>query len=239
MDQRSFEEAVRSSWAVRESQAAKKLLSGRADTGGRGAVTGGAHLDAMTELLAKVFRDAGFPPDSVRCKSGIELPGYFRPTKKWDLVVLHGGELVAAIELKSHVGPSFGNNFNNRAEEAIGTAVDLRQAHDHGLLGRLRPWLGYLLLLEEAPRSLRKGTPRSGGFPIDPAFADTSYLDRYVILCQRLRNAGLYDATCLITSAREADAPIRQPDPEIGFATFHGAIMARLEEIGVLPPRRN
>ncbi|MET8091338.1 PaeR7I family type II restriction endonuclease [Micromonospora sp. NPDC005220] len=240
MDERAFEEAVRSSWMVRESQAAKKLLSGRADTGGRGAVTGGAHLDALTELLANVFRDAGFPADAVRCRSGVELPGYFRPTKKWDLVVLHEDELVAAIELKSHVGPSFGNNFNNRTEEAIGSAVDLWHAYEHGLLGQLRPWLGYVLLVEEAATSTRKGMPRSGTLPIDPAFADTSYLDRYWVFCQRLMTAGLYDATCLVTSSREADAPIRQPDPEIGFAAFVGDIMARIEQVGVLRPgRRN
>ncbi|WP_431905491.1 PaeR7I family type II restriction endonuclease [Micromonospora carbonacea] len=239
MDQRSLEEAVRSSWAVRESQAAKKLIDGKVDTGGRGAVTGGAHLDAMTDLLGDVFRDAGFPPDAVRCRSGVELPGYFRPTKKWDLVVLLEGELVAAIELKSHVGPSFGNNFNNRVEEAIGSAADLRRAYDNGLLGRTKPWLGYVLLLEEAPGSVGKGRPRSGTFPIDPAFADTSYLDRYVILCRRLRSAGLYDATCLVTSSRQSDAPIRQPDPEIGYAAFVSAILARIEEVGVLQPRRN
>ncbi|GAB3067436.1 PaeR7I family type II restriction endonuclease [Micromonospora schwarzwaldensis] len=239
MDQHSLEEAVRSSWAVRESQVAKKLLGGKTDTGGRGAVTGGAHLDALTELLAQVFRDAGFPPDTVRSKSGVELPGYFRPTKKWDLVVLHEGELVAAVELKSHAGPSFGNNFNNRNEEAIGSAVDLRHAYDHGLLGRLRPWLGYLLLVEEAPASIRPGRPRSGTFPVDPSFAETSYVDRYVILCKRLRSAGLYDATCLLTSAREADAHIRQPDPEIGFAALVSAIMARTEEVGLRHPRQN
>ncbi|MEU7943726.1 PaeR7I family type II restriction endonuclease [Micromonospora taraxaci] len=239
MDHRSLEEAVRSSWAVRESQAAKKLLSGRADTGGRGAVTGGAHLDVMTELIANVFRDVGFPPDSVRSKSGIELPGYFRPTKKWDLVVHHDDQLVAAIELKSHVGPSFGNNFNNRNEEAIGSAFDLRQAYDRGLLGRLRPWLGYVLLVEEAPGSTRASTPRSGTFPTDPAFVETSYLDRYAISCKRLQSTGLYDATCLVTSSREADAPIRQPDLEVGFEAFAGAIMARMEEIGVLPQNSN
>lgn len=239
MDQRAFEEAVRSSWVVRESQAAKKLLSGRTDTGGRGAVTGGAHLDALTELLANVFRDAGFPSDDVRCKSGVELPGYFRPAKQWDLVVLHEGELFAAIELKSHVGPSFGNNFNNRNEEAIGSAVDVWHAYEHGLLGPLRPWLGYVLLLEEAEGSTRTGRPRSGTLPVDPVFADTSYLDRYAIFCKRLMDAGLYDATCLVTSSRETDAPIRQPDPEIGFAAFVGAITARIEQVNVPRQRRN
>ncbi|WP_433346657.1 PaeR7I family type II restriction endonuclease [Micromonospora sp. CA-111912] len=239
MDQQAFEAAIRSSWVVRESQAAKKLLSGKTDTGGRGAVTGGAHLDALVTLLASVFRDAGFPADAIRFRSGIELPGYFRPAKQWDLVVLQGEELVAAIELKSQVGPSFGNNFNNRSEEAIGSAVDLWRAYEHGLLGRLRPWLGYVLLVEEATKSTRKGRPRSGTLSIDAVFSNTSYLDRYGILCKRLMTSGLYDATCLVTSSREPEAPIRQPDPEIGFAAFVGAITARIEQIGVLPPRSN
>jgi hypothetical protein len=33
------------------------------------------------------------------------------------------GSLVATVEVKSQVG-SFGNNFNNRVEEAIGSATD-------------------------------------------------------------------------------------------------------------------
>jgi len=41
------------------------------------------------------------------------------------MLVINEGRLIAALEFKSHVGPSFGNNFNNRAEEAIGTAHDL------------------------------------------------------------------------------------------------------------------
>lgn len=48
---------------------------------------------------------------------------YFRPNKKWDLLVVDNNELVIAIEFKSQVGPSFGNNFNNRTEEAMGSAV--------------------------------------------------------------------------------------------------------------------
>ncbi len=104
MDQRAFEEAIRSSWAVRESQAAKKLLSGKTDTGGRGAVTGGAHLDALTELLANVFRDAGFPPDAVRCKSGIDLPGYY-PVRKavGPRRATRRNSLRVKVELKSQV----------------------------------------------------------------------------------------------------------------------------------------
>ncbi|MBW4704446.1 hypothetical protein [Micromonospora sp. RL09-050-HVF-A] len=48
----------------------------------------------------------------------------------------------------------------------------------------------------------------------------------------------VYDATCLLASSREGDAFVRQPDPEVGFAAFGAAILARIEEIGI-PPRRN
>jgi type II restriction enzyme len=62
----------------------------------------------------------------------LTLPGFFRPTKLWDLLVIHQGKLIAAIELKSQVGPSFGKNFNNRTEEAIGSAYDFQTAFREG-----------------------------------------------------------------------------------------------------------
>ena len=74
------------------------------------------------------------------------LPGYFRPTKNWDLLVIHQGVLIAAVELKSQVGPSFGNNFNNRSEEAIGSAIDFWTAfRDGAITGQQRPFLGWLI----------------------------------------------------------------------------------------------
>ena len=48
-----------------------------------------------------------------------------------------------AVEFKSQVGPSFGNNFNNRTEEAIGNAEDIWTAYREGRFGRHRaPLLG-------------------------------------------------------------------------------------------------
>ena len=116
MNQEAFEAAVRQYWIVREGQALKQRESGRLDAGLRGAVTGGAHMDAMAELMESIFIDAGFAPSSISRRSAVELPGYFRPEKKWDLVVVHGDALAAAIEFKSQVGPSFGNNYNNRTQ---------------------------------------------------------------------------------------------------------------------------
>lgn len=69
-----------------------------------------------------------------------------------DIVKANG--LVAALEFKSHVGPSFGNNFNNRTEEAIGTSHDLWTAYREGAFGKqARPFIGWLMVVEDSSAS--------------------------------------------------------------------------------------
>lgn len=233
-DDSRFEQAVRSYWAVRDAQAAKQLASGRVDAGSRGSVTGGGHLDAIAQLLEELFIAAGFPAHSVRRTASIELPGFYRPTKKWDLVVVDQRRLVAAIELKSQVGPSFGNNFNNRTEEALGNAVDVWRAYEAGTFGGVRPWLGYIFLLEEAPASTKPVRLARSLFPPEPVFENTSYKDRYRILCQRLVRERMYDAACFVTTSREPGSAIHQPDDELSFAAFSAAIAGRAAYIKAL-----
>jgi Restriction endonuclease XhoI len=135
----------------------------------------------------------------------LTLPGYFRPTKLWDLLVTHQGELIAAIELKSQVGPSFGNNFNNRTEEAIGTAHDFGTAYREGAFGKQpRPFVGWLMLVEDAPASRSVVRDNSPHFPVFEEFKGASYLQRYDLLCQRLVQEQLYTSAALIASPRTA-----------------------------------
>ena len=112
-------------WHTRKAQKAKQIKGGKSDAGSRSAVTGGAQLDGFVSLFAKIIQEAGIAPECIFYKKLLELPGFFRPTMEWDLLVIKDGMLVAAIETKSQVGPSFGNNFNNRTEEAMGSAIDL------------------------------------------------------------------------------------------------------------------
>ena len=78
----------------------------------------------MAFLILELTRANGLSHAEIHLnRAMLTLPGYFRPTKVWDILIVHKQELVAAIQLKSHVGPSFGNNFNNRTEEAIGAAL--------------------------------------------------------------------------------------------------------------------
>ena len=81
-------------------------------------------MDGFIKLLTKLVIEAGIDRSHIYYKESLELPGYFRPNKRWDFLVVVKNQLVAALETKSQVGPSFGNNFNNRTEEAMGSALD-------------------------------------------------------------------------------------------------------------------
>ena len=117
---------------------------------------------------------------------------------------MHQGQLVAALEFKSQVGPSFGNNFNNRSEEAIGTAHDLWTAYREGALGEdaPRPFLGWVMLLEECDASRTPVRDAEPHFRVFPEFKGASYSQHYDILCRKLVQEGLYTSAIFLSSPR-------------------------------------
>ncbi len=184
-------------------------------------------MDGVANLLVRTALTAGVPPGSIYVHSKLELPGYFRPEKKWDFLVVHDGTLVAAAELKSQVGPSFGNNFNNRSEEAIGSGLDLVRAFQgkRKPMGR-PPWRGWLILLEDTTRSRSKVKVSEVHFKVDPEFRDTSYADRYGELCRRLVVDGLYTKSALMIAPRSPPGNYMEPDPALGLAPFLKSLAA-------------
>ena len=202
------QEATKTFWINREKARQKQLEVGTADQGERAGVTAGKNMDGFITLMIDLIKGNGLAHADIHLeKAVLTLPGFFRTTKLWDVLVIHQGRLVAAIELKSQVGPSFGNNFNNRSEEAIGTAHDFWTAYREGAFGKHpRPFVGWLIMVEDAPESRRPVTNNSPHFPVFPDFNGTSYLERYDLLCQKLAQEQLYSAASVITSARSAEA---------------------------------
>lgn len=200
------QEAVRAFWGNREAARQKQIELGKSDQGERAGVTAGKNMDGFLALVIEIIRANGLDHAEIHQRRAVlTLPGYFRPTKLWDLLVLFKGELIAALEFKSQVGPSFGNNFNNRTEEAIGTAHDFWTSYREGAFGRQpRPFVGWLMLVEDAPESRSSVRDSSPHFPVFPEFRGASYLKRYDILCQRLVQEQLYTTASLITSPRDA-----------------------------------
>ena len=225
-------------WTSRRDAAAAQASRGTTDRGGRGGVTRGAHMDRVAQLLGTVAREAGAPAAAVcyRAPEGdphrrkgsasrYTLPGWYRPTKEWDLVVYDPQERpCVAVELKSQNGPSFGNNANNRVEEAVGNAVDVAHAVEHGLIPG-DPWLGYVYVLEDSLGSqtvVRR--PESAAFSIDPVFAGWTYQRRVQVLVRRLVEDGHYDSAWAVTTSPPDDDGLgfdwAELDRTSGFGQF-------------------
>ncbi len=218
-------EAVQSYWDARAKNKEKQIEGGKIDAGTRGEVTGGAQMGAMEVLVADILCEAGLKKLDVKTRTSLELPGYYRSEKKWDLIVVSEGQLVTAMEFKSQSGPSFGNNFNNRSEEAIGSAADIWVSYREGRFGRTHtPFLGYFFLLEDCPRVKTPVRNKEPYFKVDPAFEKASYSKRYELLCRRLVLERVYSAACLVMATNSPKTEITQPAEDLNFKRFVAAL---------------
>ncbi|HTE21795.1 MAG TPA: PaeR7I family type II restriction endonuclease [Candidatus Limnocylindria bacterium] len=229
---KDVDQAVQWFWQTRSSQSGAQLVK---DAGTRGAVTGGKQLDAFLLLLKKIAMDLGVPESNIHLK-GNQLPGYFRATKDWDFIISTPNKhLICCIELKSQVG-SFGNNFNNRTEEAIGSAVDLWTAYREGVFPpQQQPWVGYILLVQENAKSTAPVGTKEPFFKALPEFKSASYLKRYEILCRKLVLERHYSSAGLISTSYENEtAQYGTPENEASFTSFldsyEGHILGKLSE---------
>ncbi|MDO5580900.1 MAG: PaeR7I family type II restriction endonuclease [Planctomycetia bacterium] len=202
--QEKVSQAVCQFWASRNRARKNQMKRGSSDLGERSSVTAGKNMNGFVSLFTDLVRANGLPnAEIMQSRSALTLPGFFRPAKVWDILVMNKKELVAVLELKSHIGPSYGNNFNNRAEEAIGSSLDFWTAYREGAFGiQPRPFAGWLILVEDSAKSRVPVKTVSPNFPLSEEFLEKSYLQRYDILCQKLIKEHLYTAACLITSSR-------------------------------------
>jgi hypothetical protein len=224
-------EAVAHYWLTRQRQRQKQEKSGRADQGARSAVTGGAQMDGFIRLLTRIIVEAGIDPRFIFSKKALELPGFFRPTKKWDLLVVQDDQLLVALEAKSQVGPSFANNFNNRTEEAMGSALDIWTAYREGaFLRSTQPFLGYFFMLEECPASTAPVKVREPHFSVFTEFVASSYARRYELFCRKLVRERHYTAAAFITSRGDTglNGQYREPAADLSVAILARALSAHV-----------
>jgi Restriction endonuclease XhoI len=220
-----LQKAVQSYWDARGKNKEKQIEGGKIDAGTRGEVTGGAQMGAMEVLVADILFDAGLKKLDVKTRTALELPGYYRAEKKWDLIVVSEGQLVTAMEFKSQVGPSFGNNFNNRSEEAIGSATDIWVAFREGRFGKTpAPFLGYFFLLEDCDRVKTPVRNKEPYFEVDPVFKKASYSRRYELLARRLVLERVYSGACLVMATNSPHTKITQPAEDLNFRRFTAAL---------------
>jgi len=234
-----LQEAVQSYWDARGKNKEKQVQSGKIDAGTRGEVTGGTQMGALEVLVADILCDAGLKKLDIRMRTALELPGYFRATKKWDLMVVSEGQLVLAMEFKSQAGKSIGNNVNNRSEEAVGSAKDIWTAYREGRFGKSpTPFLGYFFLLEDRDKVKTPVGNKEPYFSVDPVFRGAaretkkggekyegvSYSKRYELLCRRLVMERLYSSACFLMATNHKNTAITQPAEDLNFSRFVAAL---------------
>jgi hypothetical protein len=188
-------------------------------------------MDGFIDLFSRVVIEAGIDELSLFRKESLDLPGYFRPTKQWDLLVVKDGLLIVALEAKSQVGPSFGNNFNNRTEEAMGSALDLWTAFRQGVFNESnQPFLGYFFMLEDCEASQRPVGVREPHFEVLPEFVGASYAKRYELFCRKLVLERHYSASALVTSRRDTglDGEYNEPAADLTVSSFLRKLVAQV-----------
>lgn len=91
-------EAIKAFWGNREAAKLKQVGSGKADQGERAGVTACKNMDGFLALVRDIIKANGLEHAEIyQNRAMLTLPGYFWPTKVWDLLVIYKGELVVAI----------------------------------------------------------------------------------------------------------------------------------------------
>jgi len=214
--------AVQFYWETRSGQAEEQRASSSTARGRRAEVLGGGQMDGFAGLVEDLLVAAGVPRESVKHDYQATLPGFFRHEKEWDTAVVYEGKLLAAVEYKSQ-GSSFGNNLNNRAEEAIGSNTDLLEAYEEGVFAPSpQPFVGYLMLMADNEESRGPVGLREPNFQADDEFQGASYARRAELLCLRMVRKRLVSGAAFIMSRQEEglEGGYSEPNEELRFERF-------------------
>ncbi len=220
--QSELADAVQWYWETRSGQGQEQRESEDSTRGRRAEVLGGQQMDGFAGLIEDIVVDAGVPRESVKHDYHATLPGYYRHEKEWDTAVVHEGELLAVVEYKSQAS-SFGNNLNNRAEEAIGNNTDILQAYEEGVFSPSpQPFVGYLMLMADNEQSRNVPQVREPNFEVDEEFRNATYIDRMELLCLRMVRQRLVNNAAFILTDAEAglEGDCWEPNEELRFKRF-------------------
>jgi hypothetical protein len=98
----------------------------------------------------------------------------------------------------------------------------------------VKPWLGYLFLLEDCPASRRPVTTREPHFKVFQEFRNASYAKRYEILCRRLIREQHYSSAAFLFSDRTEGmaGQYSEPADDLRFDVFARSLVAQVSVYG-------
>lgn len=118
-------------------------------------------------------------------------------------------------------------DYAYKAWEAVkafwGNRADLWTAYREGAFGQSpRPFVGWLVLVEDCERSRSPVRDSSPHFPVFDEYRGASYADRYNLLCQKLVREQLYTTATVLLSPRASvdDGAYSELSEMTGLKTF-------------------
>lgn len=196
--------------------------------------TSDVHLDGLMDAMIDDLVEGGINRSSIKKKPtrpnpndrqpDTTVPGWFRPTKNWDIAIYHGDELMGLIELKT-LTKSVAKNVNNRIEESIGSPFDLSNAVLEGLLGHLvrRPVMGYVMVIPcnqetEKIKHYNESDNRASRFLVDEEYEGASIASIFAVSSRRLLQKGIYDAVWIVMQSDGGE--VTEPDDQLTYSRF-------------------
>lgn len=219
--------AVRHFWDMRSTQAQKQRQSGSVDHGARSAVTGGAQMNGFIDLFADLALWAGARPENILRGSQAMLPGLFRPSRQWDLLVKREEQVVCAYEFASVTGLATEEELDRRTDEAIASAHDLWGVYGrHAINFDIQPWLGYVLVAATEDGLRPASRTRARINDVLPEFRQATSVHRYELLCSRLVRERLYSDAALLLVKK--DGTYAGPADDLSLAHLCRVLVSRV-----------
>ena len=113
----------------------------------------------------------------------------------------------------------------------MGSALDLWTAFREKAFGTgVRPWLGYMFLLEDCPKSRNPVGVEEPHFQVFPEFRNASYAKRYELFCRRLMLERHYDTSAFLMSEPVAgiEGTYSEPAEDLTFEKFARSLVGHV-----------
>ena len=113
----------------------------------------------------------------------------------------------------------------------MGCALDLWTAFREQAFGSaVRPWIGYMFLLEDCPSSTKPVGVKQPHFKVFPEFRNSSYAKRYELFCRRLVLERHYDCSAFFMSDPEKGlkGDYSEPASDLSFQSFANSLVAHV-----------
>ena len=118
---------------------------------------------------------------------------------------------------------------------ATGSALDLWTAFREGAFNKtVKPWLGYMFLLEDCPQSRKPVANKEPHFKVFPEFVGASYAKRYELFCRKLVRERHYSAAAFMTATKAGGLKGEHEEPadDLRFELFARSLAAQCAAYG-------